>query len=186
MRITFDDVADVVHIELSPGPATLTRKEGPGVIVGYDENDRIMSIQVLDASKQFDADTLALLRGPVTYLSLAEASKVSGLSANTLRLLLNNGRLKGEKRGRDWVVTAADLGAYLESRAPAGRPAFRYKARRIRPITPTDPSGERHGFIVRPDVLARNQRAGKLNPKGIADAAKMMFGTKKVPKVRKK
>ena len=45
-------------------------------------------------------------------------------------MLLNKGRLAGEKRGRDWFVDATALMNYLESREPRGRPARNPKARR--------------------------------------------------------
>lgn len=185
MKISYDDVADVVGFELSPTPASYTREQGNGVLVGYDEGNRVVSIQVLDASKHFDNETLALLRSPATPLSLAEASKESGLAAATLRVLLNSGRLKGAKRGRDWIVTLAELKTYLASRAPAGRPAFRYKARRTRPMILTGPA-DKKALFSGPAGVARKQRAAKLNPKGIAAAARRMFGAKKGPKTRKK
>jgi uncharacterized protein YuzE len=187
MKITYDDAADVVGFEISPTPANHTREQGNGVLVGYDEGNRVVSIQVLDASKHFDNETLALLRSPATPLSLAEAAKESGLAAATLRVLLNSGRLKGSKRGRDWIVTVAELDTYLASRAPAGRPAFRYKARRIRPMILTDPAEQKKAsFFGGPGGVARKQRAAKLDPKGIAVAARKMFGAKKGPKTRKK
>jgi hypothetical protein len=101
-------------------------------------------------------------------------------------VLLNSGRLKGAKRGRDWIVTVAELDTYLASRAPAGRPAFKYKARRIPPMILTDPADKKASFVRRPAGVARKQRAAKLNPKGIAAAARRMFGAKKGPKTRKK
>jgi uncharacterized protein YuzE len=78
MKITYDDVADVVGFELSPTPAQHTLEQGNGVLIGYDDGNHVVSVQVLDASKQFDNETLALLRSPATPLSLAEAAKESG------------------------------------------------------------------------------------------------------------
>lgn len=55
-------------------------------------------------------------------LTLGEAAAESGLAASTLRVQLNAGRLKGEKRGRDWFVDSTSLLNYLKSRSSRGRP----------------------------------------------------------------
>jgi excisionase family DNA binding protein len=134
MRVTYDPVSDVVAFELTETAVARTKEQGGGVVVALAKNGNVLGVQVFDASKHFEASTLAQLQSPVVYLSLLEAAEESGLTAGTLRVLLNNGRLKGEKRGRDWFVTAADLDTYLESRAASGRPAHKYQARRSRPM----------------------------------------------------
>lgn len=166
MRITYDGTADALSVELSPGKVAQTRQQGGGVFVDVDKEDKVLGIEVLDASRRFDSATLASLQSPTVYLNLAEAAEESGLSAGTLRVLLNNERLKGEKRGRDWFVTLAELDTYLESRAPAGRPAFKYKARRERVLMVTGPA--RKVFM---------ENSGR-RPKGI--------GAKRKPSTRKK
>lgn len=138
MRLTYDASVDAFSLRLSPGaPVARTIDWGPGVHIDVDVEGRLLGIEVLEASAQFDADSLASLRPPSHKLTLAQAAKESGLAAGTLKVLLNNGRLKGEKRGRDWAVEKAELLTYLESRAPAGRPAVKYKARRKRPMMVT-------------------------------------------------
>lgn len=139
MRASYDASADAFLFELEEGtPVTRTTQWGPGVTVDLDDRGRVLAIEVTQASAHFDAGSLAQLRPPVVRLSLAQASKESGLSTETLRNQLNKGRLKGEKQGRDWTTTRAELISYLESRSPAGRPAFKYKARRSRPMILTD------------------------------------------------
>ena len=111
MQLTYDATVDAFQFELAPGtPVAKTIEWGHGVYVDVDARGRVLGIEVLDASTRFDA--------------------VSGLSAATLRVLLNSGRLVGRKQGRDWTVTLSDLYTYLESRAPSGRPAKSRKARR--------------------------------------------------------
>ena len=65
-------------------------------------------------------------------MTLSEASENSGLTAATLRVLLNRRRLHGRKRGRDWFVAPAALAAYLDSRDVRGRQALDPKGRRRR------------------------------------------------------
>lgn len=109
----------------------------------------------------------------MTYLSLTEAADESGLSAGTLRVLLNSGRLKGSKRGRDWSVTRAELDTYLDSRAPAGRPAFTYKARRNRPmmLASDEKPNTKHSFFAGA-ATGGKQRVAKSNPRVSALSAK--------------
>jgi excisionase family DNA binding protein len=44
--------------------------------------------------------------------TLREAATILGISATTLRVQLNRGRIEGEKRGRDWFLTAATVRQY--------------------------------------------------------------------------
>jgi hypothetical protein len=53
-------------------------------------------------------------RGTVT---LIEAGRLLGLSPITLRVQIRNGKLKGQKKGRDWFVTLNEVDRYeLESK----------------------------------------------------------------------
>jgi excisionase family DNA binding protein len=54
-------------------------------------------------------------------ISLPEAARRYGLSPKTLRLLVQKGRLKARKMGRDWFTTPEDIKAYLNSRMKTGR-----------------------------------------------------------------
>lgn len=131
MRLTYDPDADAFLLALVPDAAVAeTIDQGRGVYVDVDRQGKVLAVEIIEASRHLDRKSLALLKSPVNYLSLAKAGDASGLSPGTLRVLLNNGRLEGEKRGRDWVVTESALVNYLESRHPAGRPAANRKARR--------------------------------------------------------
>jgi excisionase family DNA binding protein len=53
------------------------------------------------------------------YITVAEASKISGLSTGHLARLLRRGELRGRKPARDWLVSRAAVMAYLqEDRKP--------------------------------------------------------------------
>jgi uncharacterized protein YuzE len=138
IKLTYDAKVDAFMLLLYPhARSARTIEWAPDVFADLDTDGKVIGIEVLNASTHFDPKALEKLGSPEVRLSLAEASKESGLSTETLRSQLNKGRLPGEKRGRDWSVTRADLVSYLESRAPAGRPAFKYKARRKRPMMVT-------------------------------------------------
>jgi len=185
LRLTYDATVDAFQLELAPGtPVAKTIEWGPGVHVDVDARGRVLGIEVLDASTHFDAASLATLRPPVIALSLVEAADESGLSAGTLRVLLNSGRLVGSKQGRDWTVRLSDLYVllnsgrlvgskqgrdwtvrlsdlytYLESRAPSGRPAKSRKAKRR--------SGGTGGLVVRETAQSKQRVARRISRKGI-------------------
>jgi excisionase family DNA binding protein len=56
-----------------------------------------------------------MVKAPSDILTLPQAARLAGLSPITLRVQIRNGRIKATKVGRDWVVTRAELRAYLES-----------------------------------------------------------------------
>jgi len=62
-------------------------------------------------------------------LTLAEASRRTGMSQEYLGLLARTGRLGAFKRGSRWAVTASDLGKYLESVKRGGTTAKRPRRR---------------------------------------------------------
>lgn len=55
-------------------------------------------------------------------ISLAEASQISNLSQDHLRRLAEQGKLKAQKIGRNWVTTKEAVEEYLQNRRPPGRP----------------------------------------------------------------
>lgn len=54
-------------------------------------------------------------------LSLSQAAESYGFSGDYLRRLAEKGRLRARKLGRDWLTTAEDMEAFIESREPRGR-----------------------------------------------------------------
>lgn len=60
-------------------------------------------------------------------LTLAEASKLSGIDPNALRALVHRGRLRAKKVGVQWLTTAAALEEYLTSRRQGFRTDMRNK-----------------------------------------------------------
>ena len=135
LTINYDRLVDALAIHLrtrARSARTVRVPNIPNCIINIDLDaaNRPIAIEILHASALLDRKTLASLPSGAESLTLAEAAKESGLQAATLRVLLNKGRLAGEKRGRDWFVDATALMNYLESREPRGRPARNPKARR--------------------------------------------------------
>lgn len=120
MEAYYDPTGDLVYIrirDLEPGETYTTRQVSDGFSVDFDRAGNPLGFEVLSAASRYPAAALAALDqlgGP--FLSLAEAGGKCGLSAHTLKLQAQAGRLKAEKHGRNWVTTEAWLADYLGSR----------------------------------------------------------------------
>ena len=49
------------------------------------------------------------------WITLPQAAEISGYTTGHLRYLLRNGRLEGEKLGRDWFTTVEAVERYKET-----------------------------------------------------------------------
>lgn len=132
MKFTYDPEVDALNVELLAGESARTVELTPNVFADLDANGRLLSVEVLAASESYPPYLIAELRSPEEWLTLKDAAKVSGISATTLRVQLNHGRIQGKKVGREWTITRAALLNYLDSRAPAGKPARAKRGRRQR------------------------------------------------------
>jgi uncharacterized protein YuzE len=61
MKITYDSATDTLTLVLRDGPARISDEERSGVILDYDVDDRLVAIEILDASTRVDGvDTVQL------------------------------------------------------------------------------------------------------------------------------
>lgn len=148
MQATYDEEADALSVTLVPEAARKrTARIAGGILLHFDAADHLIEIEVLGASGHYPKTVLERLESPAELLTIAEASKESGLAPDTLRKQAQKGKLKATQKGRDWIVTRADLYTYLENRAPSGRPARRKKGRRAKlKSLPTNPTPEELAF----------------------------------------
>lgn len=135
--LTYDPEVDAFALQLRNGKGRIvTREIAPGVYVDFDARDRIIALEILDASHHIPRANLKRLRSPTDYLTLREAAKESGLSPTTLRVQIRNGRIRATKKGRDWLINDTDLFNYLaEIEGPvwiADPPSIRNRRQRAR------------------------------------------------------
>jgi uncharacterized protein YuzE len=129
LEIVYDPEANALAIEFRHGAKSARMvKVSDTVNVDFDAKGRLMTLEVLNVRSHLDAKTLATLPTH-RWVTLAQAERDTGLSASTLRGLMNRERLIGEKRGRDWFVSSIELIKYMESRDVRGRPATNPRAR---------------------------------------------------------
>jgi uncharacterized protein YuzE len=128
---SYDPKADALAIQLSKGKGHVgTLEVRPGVYLDFDEDDRLVAIELLDASFHVPKEVLAKIAAPSHPVTLEEAEKESGLSASTWRVMLNNGRVQGKKVGSVWTMELVDVWNYIASRDARGRRPVKRKARR--------------------------------------------------------
>jgi excisionase family DNA binding protein len=131
VQLRYDRTVDALAIEFAPDARSArTVRVAPGVNVDFDVWERLVCIEVLDASTRIPLSSLESLPSAADWLTLEEAAAESGLAPSTLRVQINNGRLAATKRGRDWLVDATALLNYLESRDTRGRPPTRRSQKR--------------------------------------------------------
>ena len=58
-------------------------------------------------------------------MSLRQASEISDLSSDHLRRLAEQGKLKAQKIGRNWVTTGESVKEYIRKRKAPGRPKIK-------------------------------------------------------------
>ncbi len=54
MKVTYDQEADVLTIQLSRAPVEESDEDKPGVILDYDKDGNIVGIEILNASKRME------------------------------------------------------------------------------------------------------------------------------------
>jgi uncharacterized protein YuzE len=54
MKVKYDQEVDVLRIELSNRPVEESDEEKPGVILDYDQEGNVVSIEILNASKRME------------------------------------------------------------------------------------------------------------------------------------
>ena len=116
MNITYDERADAMVIRLADAEVQETKDIAPGVYADYDAGGRVISLEILRASRKYDFDG-SEIEPPNPYMPLSAAGEMYGLSPTTLRHQIARGVLPGRKFGRNWMVRHDDMATYFRDRS---------------------------------------------------------------------
>ena len=72
MTLKYYPDTDMLYIKLSEGTSTESEQVAPGVVLDFDEHNRVIGIEIEDASKLIDLSRLELRALPVVDLILSE------------------------------------------------------------------------------------------------------------------
>lgn len=61
---------------------------------------------------------------PIQWITTGEAAELTGYTTAHFRQLIQRGRLRARKRGRDWFLDKDEVLAYAEEMAQLGRSKF--------------------------------------------------------------
>ena len=67
---------DMLYIKLADGVSTESEEVAMGVVLDFDERDRVIGIEIEDASKFIDLSRLEVLALPIVNLVLSEREPV--------------------------------------------------------------------------------------------------------------
>ena len=54
MKVTYDEETDILRILFREGPVDESSEDKPGIIIDYDRDGNIISMELLDASKRVE------------------------------------------------------------------------------------------------------------------------------------
>jgi len=63
---------DMLYIKLADGTSTESEEVAPGIVLDFDEHNRVIGVEIEDASKFIDLSRLELRALPVANLILSE------------------------------------------------------------------------------------------------------------------
>jgi uncharacterized protein YuzE len=61
MRIQYDREADALYIQMQEKKVTKTKEVEEGLLVDFDEEDKLIGIEILDATKRFELSDIVNL-----------------------------------------------------------------------------------------------------------------------------
>jgi hypothetical protein len=124
----YDAAADALAISFHPRPkGTPTTRElevRPGELIHADFiGEQLVGFEILDATRLIPAAALKTISAAGELLSVKDAAAISKRAPRTLRIAAERGRIPGAvKEGRDWLIPASGLWAYIDDLSPRGRP----------------------------------------------------------------
>ena len=75
MTFRYFQQTDMLYIELSRGISTESEEVAPGMVLDFDENKRVIGIEIEDASRMIDLSRLEVAALPLADLIFSRASE---------------------------------------------------------------------------------------------------------------
>jgi len=72
MVLQYYQDTDMLYIKLADGVSRDSEEISPGVVLDYDENNRVVGVEIEDANKSIDLSQLELKSLPLVNLILSE------------------------------------------------------------------------------------------------------------------
>jgi uncharacterized protein YuzE len=72
MEINYHPDSDMLYIKLANGASTESEEIAPGVVLDFDAQNRVIGVEIEDASKFIDLSRLELKALPIANLILSE------------------------------------------------------------------------------------------------------------------
>jgi uncharacterized protein YuzE len=117
LKIEYEPEVDVLTIYLKDPETPLSHSNEikSGIILNYDEDGGLSSLEILDASKHYSPGQLAA-HSVDEFIDLRTAAKLAAIAPVTLRTQAEKGKLWAIRLGGQWVTTRDRLRQYVDSR----------------------------------------------------------------------
>lgn len=76
MIFRYHPETDMLYIELAPAVSSESEEVAPGIVLDFDEQNRVIGIEIEDASKVMDLSRLELSAMPIADLVIRRAASV--------------------------------------------------------------------------------------------------------------
>ena len=76
MNLQYYPDSDMLYIELAKGVSSESEEVAPGIVLDLDSNQRVIGIEVEDASTRIDLSRLEVTALPIVHLVLSERASV--------------------------------------------------------------------------------------------------------------
>ena len=75
MKVEYYPDSDMLFIKLADGPSAVSEEVAPGIVLDLDEHNKVIGVEIEDASKLMDLSQLELRSLPVSRVSISASAK---------------------------------------------------------------------------------------------------------------
>ncbi|MDY6987752.1 MAG: DUF2283 domain-containing protein [Thermodesulfobacteriota bacterium] len=83
MNFQYYSETDMLYIELARGVSTESEEVAPGIVLDFDENERVVGIEIEDASSFIDLSRLEVSALPIADLVVSKEKPAKKLARGT-------------------------------------------------------------------------------------------------------